>query len=93
MLFTFAIHTYLNAAVLDWWGGHAFGQRRLLSCLPLFALGLAHIADAVLRRGVAWGRWLLAPLYVGLSLGLTFPFNILLGIPLYSAIAQRVIGA
>lgn len=62
LLFTFAIHTYLNAAVLDWWGGHAFGQRRLLSCLPLFALGLAHIADAVLRRGVAWGRWLLAPL-------------------------------
>ena len=27
-------------------------------------------------------------LYFGLSLGLTFPFNILLGIPLYTAAAQ-----
>ena len=31
-------------------------------------------------------------LYFGLSLGLTFPFNILVGIPLYTAIAQAVIG-
>ena len=30
-------------------------------------------------------------LYFGMSLGLTFPFNILLGIPLYSAVAQRVL--
>jgi hypothetical protein len=31
-------------------------------------------------------------LYFGMSLGLTFPFNILLGIPLYVSVAQRVIG-
>ena len=31
-------------------------------------------------------------LYVGMSLGLTFPFNILLGIPLYVGVAQRVLG-
>lgn len=32
-------------------------------------------------------------LYVGLSLGITFPVNILLGIPLYAAIAARVVTA
>ena len=31
-------------------------------------------------------------LYVGMSLGLTFPFNILLGLPVYLAVAQRVMG-
>ena len=29
-------------------------------------------------------------LYFGMSLGLTFPFNILVGIPLYAAVAQRL---
>jgi hypothetical protein len=31
-------------------------------------------------------------LYFGLSLGVTFPINILIGIPLYIGIAERVIG-
>jgi hypothetical protein len=31
-------------------------------------------------------------LYFGMSLGLTFPFNILLGIPLYLLAAQQVLG-
>jgi hypothetical protein len=30
-------------------------------------------------------------LYIGMSLGLTFPFNILMGIPLYVQAAQAVI--
>jgi len=30
-------------------------------------------------------------IYFGLSLGLTFPVNILLGIPLYTAVAQAVL--
>ena len=32
-------------------------------------------------------------LYLGLSLGLTFPFNILVGIPLYYGIARVVLGS
>jgi uncharacterized protein len=31
-------------------------------------------------------------LYVGLSLGLTFPFNILLGIALYTRLTTQVLG-
>jgi hypothetical protein len=31
-------------------------------------------------------------LYFGLSLGVTFPINILIGIPTYIGIAQRVLG-
>ena len=33
-----------------------------------------------------------AALYFGLSLGLTFPINILIGIPVYIQIAQHVLG-
>jgi hypothetical protein len=36
---------YVNAAVVDWWAGEAFGARRFLSCFPVMALGLAAIAD------------------------------------------------
>ena len=32
---------YVNAAVVDWWAGEAFGARRFLSLFPLFALGLS----------------------------------------------------
>ncbi len=31
-------------------------------------------------------------LYFGLSLGVTFPINILIGIPAYTALAQGVLG-
>lgn len=42
---------YANAAVLDWWAGEAFGARRFLGDFPLFALGLAVLAD---RLGTRW---------------------------------------
>jgi len=31
---------YINAAVVDWWAGEAFGARRFISSTPFFALGL-----------------------------------------------------
>lgn len=43
LLLVFVIQVYLNATVADWWGGHAFGQRRLLSSLLLFGLGFAYL--------------------------------------------------
>ncbi|MSO99222.1 MAG: hypothetical protein EXR11_13565 [Rhodospirillaceae bacterium] len=32
-------------------------------------------------------------IYMTLSLGITFPFNIILGVPIYTALAQRFAGA
>ena len=46
---TFLVQVWLNASVHDWWGGHSFGQRRLLSSLPLFALGLAFLLEKIRR--------------------------------------------
>lgn len=34
-----------------------------------------------------------AGLYIGMSIGITFPFNVLIGIPLYSSIAARLAGS
>ena len=36
---------YVNAAVVDWWAGEAFGARRFVSCVPVFVLGFAAIVD------------------------------------------------
>lgn len=35
------LQTYLNATVVDWWGGAAFGARRFDNALPVLAVGLA----------------------------------------------------
>lgn len=36
---------YVNAAVADWWAGEAFGSRRFVSCAPVFAFGIAALAE------------------------------------------------
>ncbi|WP_157271769.1 sodium-dependent bicarbonate transport family permease [Azohydromonas aeria] len=58
--------------------------------LMVLAASASYIAvPAVLRHALPEAR---PALYFGMSLGLTFPFNILLGIPLYISIAHRVLG-
>lgn len=47
------------------------------------------VVPAVLRHAVPEAQ---PGLYLGLSLGVTFVFNILVGIPLYTAVVQRVWG-
>lgn len=42
-----------NCTIHDWWGGAAFGMRRLLSATPVFALGLAVLFEDI---RVALGR-------------------------------------
>lgn len=55
--------------------------------LMVLAASASYIAvPAVIRHAIPEAN---PSLYFGMSLGLTFPFNILLGIPLYTAIAQR----
>jgi hypothetical protein len=39
--------------VEDWWAGGAFGQRRLVSILPLLAIGLHEVTGRVTQRAVA----------------------------------------
>jgi hypothetical protein len=58
--------------------------------LMVLAASASYIAvPAVIRHAIPEAQ---PALYFGMSLGLTFPFNILLGIPLYIGVAQRVLG-
>ncbi len=58
--------------------------------LMVLAASASYIAvPAVLRHAIPQAN---PSLYFGLSLGLTFPLNILLGIPAYAALASWVIG-
>lgn len=58
--------------------------------LMVLAASASYIAvPAVLRHAVPEAQ---PALYFGLSLGVTFPFNILLGIPLYITVAQWALG-
>ena len=48
-----AVMTYLNGSIQDWWGSAGFGGRRFDGTIPLFALGVAAIAEraaALTRR-------------------------------------------
>jgi len=50
LLVTLAATIFVNAGVIDWWGGVSFGARRFDGMWPVFALGLAVVADRVPRR-------------------------------------------
>jgi len=67
--------------------GLAAGNAALLMVLAASASYIA--VPAVIRHAIPEAN---PSLYFVMSLGLTFPFNILLGIPLYIAVAQRAIG-
>ena len=60
-----------------------------VTLLMVLAGSASYIAvPAVIRFAIPEAR---PPLYFGLSLGITFPLNILVGIPLYSRVAQSVL--
>ena len=59
------------------------------SLLMVLAASASYIAvPAVIRQAIPEAN---PSLYFGMSLGLTFPFNILVGIPLYVQVAHRVL--
>ncbi|HEX5312414.1 sodium-dependent bicarbonate transport family permease [Aquabacterium sp.] len=67
--------------------GASTGNTILLMTLAASASYIA--VPAVVRHAIPEAN---PTLYFSLSLGLTFPFNILLGIGLYTQVAQRVLG-
>jgi hypothetical protein len=66
--------------------GMSVGNATLLAVLAASASYIA--VPAVLRHALPEAN---ASLYFGMSLGLTFPFNILIGIPLYAAAAKHLL--
>ncbi len=66
--------------------GMAAGNAALLMVLAASASYIA--VPAVIRHAIPQAN---PSLYFGMSLGLTFPFNILVGIPLYVHLAHRVL--
>jgi hypothetical protein len=80
------VHAAL-ALCFSWFLDLPTGDTALLMVLAASASYIA--VPAVLRDTVPEAC---PALYVGLSLGVTFPLNILIGIPLYAGIAQTVMG-
>jgi len=67
------------------WAGLSVGDTTLLAVLAASASYIA--VPAVLREAIPEAD---ASVYVGLSLGITFPLNILVGIPLYYGMALAI---
>lgn len=77
----------LIALVLARLTGMPAGDATLLAVLAASASYI--VVPAVLAHAMPEAR---ASLYFGLSLGVTFPFNLVVGIPLYHTLAQRLLG-
>ena len=45
-LLVLAVAVYVNSTIGDWWAGHAFGMRRMISYLPFIGLGFAALLEA-----------------------------------------------
>lgn len=56
----FVAQWLLNASIVDWWGGAAFGGRRFIECSVIFALGLAALVQQRRSRKIV---------YMGVMLG------------------------
>jgi hypothetical protein len=67
--------------------GFGVGDATLLMVLSASASYI--VAPAVIRHAIPEAN---PALYLGLSLGVTFPFNIVFGIPVYSALARILLG-
>ena len=79
------VHASL-ALLLAWGFGISAGNGALLMVLAASASYIA--VPAVVRHAIPEAN---PSLYFSLSLGLTFPFNILVGIALYAHLAQRIL--
>jgi hypothetical protein len=80
------VHATL-ALLLSTMAGLSLGDTILLMVLAASASYIA--VPAVLRHALPEVN---PALYMGMSLGITFPFNIILGIPLYTYVAKLVHG-
>ena len=49
MLVGFLGQVLINSATEDWWGGDAFGQRRLIGSYFIFAAGLGYLFEKIGR--------------------------------------------
>ncbi|MBM3377175.1 MAG: sodium-dependent bicarbonate transport family permease [Betaproteobacteria bacterium] len=78
------VHASISV-VLASWAGLSVGDTTLLAVLAASASYIA--VPAVLREAIPEAD---ASVYVGLSLGITFPLNILVGIPLYYGMALAI---
>lgn len=75
------------ALVLAWLGGLGAGDATLLATLASSASYIAVPAAARIAMPKADPS-----VYIGLALAVTFPFNVVVGIPLYLAAAQKLCG-
>ena len=53
MIAAFLVSVYANAAVIEWWAGEAYGSRRFVSCVPIFAVGFAALVERMQRHTTA----------------------------------------
>ena len=54
LLAAVAVQVYLNSTILDWWGGAAFGQRRLCNVTLPLVVGLASLLARCGQRARRW---------------------------------------
>ncbi len=56
MLLAIFLQAYASGAAKDWYGGFAFGGRRMMSCIPYLAFGLSFALDSILKHIASPGR-------------------------------------
>ena len=84
---TRSMDNFRDPAILFFVFGLSAGDGGLLLVLAASASYIA--VPAVVRHAIPEAN---PSLFIGMSLGLTFPFNIFVGIPLYVSVATAVLG-
>lgn len=76
LLSVFIGQILINASLVDWWGGSAFGARKMIGTLFVFAYGFAFLLDRFyVKRCIYWGLLLV------LLLGSLWNYLLMVSVP------------
>ena len=91
----FCIQLYINSIAVDWWGGNALGQRRMISSYLMFSIGLAYMGDILVIKIHLRRAWIMIgslALFVNIYMTLVFLFAYRLSENIYDTMFHHLPG-
>lgn len=76
LLGVFLGQVFINGSVIDWWGGWAFGARKFIGSLFIFAYGFSYLLDLLFQK-----KFLYRGLAIILILGVFWNYFLLISAP------------
>lgn len=76
LILSFLLQLYLMSTWRGWYGGAAFGQRKFLNCILIFAIGLASVIEYLRNKRIKkWAISVILLAFIAWNFGLVIQFG------------------